>query len=812
MGAQRFVVQKHAARLLHYDFRLEYNGVLLSWAVPKGPSLDPADKRFAVEVEDHPVDYVDFEGIIPEKNYGAGEVIVWDKGRWQPIEDPEAGLAAGKLTFVLHGYKLRGEFALVRTRQKGSNGKQWLLLKHKDAFAAPGVAFDESSVLSGLTLEEIQGGMPKARALVDGISALPERLVDGAKEAPMLCEASPPFSDPRYVFELKFDGYRVFAEKRDGTVRLYYRRKMLATHLYPEVVLALARLPFDAFLLDGEITVADLEGKPSFSRLQERALLNSPVDIERASIERPGTLQVFDVLSLAGRDLRSLPLSGRKAILEQMLPRRGPVRFVEHIAERGHDMFEAVRKLGLEGVVGKRLDSKYVGRRTPAWKKIRISHEADLAIVGCTEPEGSRVAAGAFHLAAKEDDGSWVYVGRVGIGLSEAELLVLRRTVESARRAEPICKGSLPTERGQIWSDPVAVVVVAWKGISKEGLLRQPVFVRVRDDKALDDCLLSALRGAEPTAAEPPTPAVMKSEPRAVKLSNPKKIFWPGCGFTKADLFSYYDAIAPYMLPYLKDRPVMLTRYPDGIEGKSFFQKDAPSWTPKWLRQELMWNEESGRQIHHFVIDDKESLLYVANLGAIPLHLWSSRIGSLEQPDWCILDLDPKGAPFSDVVAVALAVRALCDEIELPCFCKTSGSSGLHVLVPLGKLCTHEQSKQLARLLAGEVARRVPAIATVARVIDDRQGKVYVDFLQNGHGKLLAAPFSARPVEAASVSMPLHWREVGKRLDPSQFDLQHAPARMKKLGADPLLPVLTMTPDLSRALANLLEKATAPAN
>lgn len=820
VSGQRFVVQKHAARLLHYDFRLEWNGVLLSWAVPKGPSLDPADKRFAVAVEDHPVDYVDFEGVIPEKNYGAGEVIVWDKGRWQPIEDPDEGLVAGKLSFVLHGYKLRGEFALVRTKQKSNpNGKEWLLLKHQDAFVQVGAhaMMDESSVLSGLTLEEIADGVPKARAVVAAVASRPKKLVDGAVQTPMLCEPSDPFSDPKYGFELKFDGFRLFGEKRDGAIALHYRRKMVATHLYPEIVLALSRLPYDAFLLDGEVTVSDAAGMPSFPRLQERALLSARTDIEKASIERPATFNIFDLLSLDGRDVRDLPLVERKALLQAMLPSRGPLRFVEHIVERGRDMFEAVRQMGLEGVVGKKLDSKYTGTRSAHWKKVRISHEADVAIVGLQESETVGRAAGArsFHMAALDDKGVWRYVGRVGNGFVDAELQQLRARVESARRDKPICQGTLPSTvprgRGHLWSDPVAVAVVSWKTFSKDGILREPVFHRLREDKEPEDCRWEQLVATAPIARlEPAPPQAVAPEEKSVSLSNAKKIFWPEKKLTKGDLFAYYDAIAPWILPYLKDRPVMLTRFPDGIHGKSFFQKDAPSWTPSWVRTELMWNEDSGRQIHHFVIDDRETLLYVANLGAIPLHLWSSRVGTLEQPDWSILDLDPKGAPFTDVIEVARVAYALCEEIGLPSFCKTSGSSGLHVMIPLGKLVTHEQSRQLAHLLATEIARRIPSKATLARVIGDRDGKVYLDYLQNGHGKLLAGPLAARPVVAATVSMPLRWSEVVPSLDPSAFDLASAPKRMQSLGADPLLPVLTTVPDLMGSLERLAKLAGGP--
>ncbi len=804
-----FVVQQHAARRVHHDFRLEWNGVLLSWAVPRGPSLDPSVRRLAVAVEDHPLDYADFEGVIPEGNYGAGAVILWDRGRWTPVEDVEEGLAKGKLLFDLEGYKLRGRFTLVRTGGRAKPaGKEWLLIKKPDAWARGEAevanVLTEESILSGLTLREMREGSNRAglcRRELERLDA-PRREVEARSLRPMLAEQrDAAFSAPGWLFEPKYDGYRALAGVADREARLYTRRGQDATATFPEVAAALAALPYERFVLDGELVALDPEGRPSFQRLQQRAQLRRRADVERGSVEIPVSYFAFDLLGFEGFDLRGLPLLRRKQLLEGLLPRRGPLRFAPHFTERGEAVFAEATRLGFEGVVAKRADSTYEGRRSPAWIKVRRLRSDDFAIVGFTAPARSRTGFGALHLAAHAGS-ELVYCGRVGSGFAEQDLTELRRRLDALERPTPACDVPASQRRGSRWVEPSLVCEVRYAEITGDGLLRQPVFVRLREDKTPEECAHPA---RAPEAAAPP-PAPESAAPpgvRALAFTNLDKPFWPEEGITKGDLLDYYRAIGRWILPYLRDRPLVLTRYPDGILGKSFFQKDAPAWAPGWVRTERMWSEHGGREISYFVCDDLEQLLWVVNLGTIPLHVWSSRVATLQRPDWCILDLDPKGAPFAHVVEIARALRAVCDESGLPSFVKTSGSTGLHVLVPLGRQLTYEQSRALADVLGSAVVQRLPERATLARAIPARRGRVYVDTGQNGHGKLLVAPFCVRPLPGAPVSMPLRWSEVGPRLDLARFTLRNAAARMRRLPEDPLLPVLAASPDLLAALAKL---------
>jgi bifunctional non-homologous end joining protein LigD len=793
-GAGLFVVQKHAARRLHYDFRLEHGGVLLSWAVPKGPSYDPTEKRMAVRVEDHPVEYAGFEGVIPPGNYGAGSVLVWDTGTWRPLADVDEGLESGKLLFELAGQKLRGEWTLVRLKK---SPKDWLLIKHRDAYAgapAPG----ELSVLSGRSLEDLAAAPDKATAVVAELvkRGAPRRDVDPAEAGPMLAQSrDAPFSGAGWLFELKYDGFRLRASRRAGEVQLLYRSGRDATVLYPEVVKAIAALPHDPVLLDGEVVVLDGEGRPSFQGLQGRALLSRASDVARASLERPATFFAFDLLALDGFDLRPLPLSERKALLARVVPRAGAVRLADHIEERGEDLFREARARGLEGVVGKRADSPYRSGRSAAWQKVRAERAGDFAVVGFTSPAAGRSGFGALHLAAAGAEGL-TYAGSVGSGFGEADLTSLHARLSRSVRATPACAGPVPRGRGNTWVTPELVCEVRYLERTEEGLLRAPVFLRVRDDKTLGG-IDSAIDREEPG------PAPVQQETRAPRLTNLEKVFWPGEGLTKGDLVSYYREIAPWMLHYLRDRPLTLTRYPDGIEGKSFFQKDAPEWTPSWVRTERMWSEDTKRELAVFVCDDLEMLLHVVNLGTIPLHVTASRVGALGRPDWTVIDLDPKEAPFAHVVRIARRLHALCDELGLPSFPKTTGQAGLHVLVPLGGACTHDQARDLALVLARRVAEELPEIATLARSIPARGGRVYLDCFQNGQGKTIVAPFSVRPRPGAPVSMPLRWSEVNQRLDPRRFTIRSVPARMERLGQDPLRPVLSLRPDLLAAVERL---------
>ncbi len=836
-----FVVHLHAARRLHYDLRLEMDGVLRSWAVPKGPSADPHDKRLAVLVEDHPLEYGDFEGVIPEGNYGAGAVIVWDRGRWVPVEEPHQGLSHGKLLFDLQGYKLRGRWTLVRIKPRASQrgaspaagGKDWLLIKERDGFAAQGgAAFDPRSVLSGLSVEELARGEARSQAVLAELQRrhAPRRAVPLARVGLMLAEAQDaPFSKKGWIYEIKYDGYRMLAGRAGGEARLLTRSGRDATGTFPELARAVRALPYEGLVLDGEVVCLDEEGRPSFERLQQRGRLSRPADVRQAALAYPATYFVFDLLAFQGFDLRPLPLIERKRLLRDLLPAAGPLKYADHVEGAGEAFYRAAVQLGLEGVVAKQADAPYRAGRSRAWLKVRAEKSGDFVVVGWTEPKGSRAGFGALHLADYVQ-GRLTYAGRVGSGFEDQALAAIRESLDQLRREAAPCEGPLPRDRATIWVEPRVVCEVRFKERTEQGLLRQPVFVRFRDDKPPQDCVrnhvtLEAPKD-EPAQARddggsgsgvPPArgpagsggrPATRGTEtgapaPDRVPLSNTDKVFWPEEGYTKGDLIAYYRAISSWLLPYLEDRPLVLTRYPDGIAGKSFFQKDAPGFVPEWIRRERLWSQGAERELDYFICDSEAALVYIANLGAIPLHIWGSRIGTLEQPDWCILDLDPKEAPFRDVVTVARALEALCDAIELPCFVKTSGSTGLHVLVPLGRQLTYEQCRQLAQVLARVIVAELPEIATVTRNPAKREGKVYLDYVQNGHGRLLAAPFSVRPLPGAPVSMPLSWSEVRPGLDLGKFTIRTAPRRMQRLRRDPMRGVLEERPEVLRALERL---------
>ena len=819
-----FVIHKHAARRLHYDLRLEMEGVLRSWAVPKGPSFDPADKRLAVLVEDHPLEYGNFEGLIPEGNYGAGAVIVWDRGRWTPVGDPLEGIEQGKLLFELHGLKLRGQWTLVKLK-KGQN--EWLFIKEQDAYASsPGVALPEGSVLSGLTVEDLKAGRTAAddiRARLQLLKA-PERAVQASSVRLMLAETQDrPFTAAGWMFELKLDGYRALAA-RDGGPRLLSRNGNDFSPCFPEVCQALKALPCERLVLDGELVAVDAAGRPSFQRLQQRAQLRRSLDIRHAAVENPVTFYAFDLLGFEGFDLRPLPLRERKALLQKIVPATGVIRYLDHFEEEGEVLYEQVRKLGLEGIVGKRLDSPYKPGRSPVWVKIRTRKTEDFVVVGFTGPRGSRSGIGALLLGCYQD-GQLTFAGRAGSGFGEKQLVEVRKTLEGIRQSNPPCTGPIP-EDAVGWVAPTLVCEVEYTEWTEEGLLRQPVFLRFRDDKRPQECIRSGEAGvrgsgeveladrdsdaeggqdvglSSSTAIRTGSGTGRKTESGGQKFefTNVKKVFWAEDGYTKGDLIDYYRRIAPWMLPYLQDRPVVLTRYPDGIAGKSFYQMDAPGFVPDWLRTERMWSEQAEREIDYFICDDEESLLYLVNLGTIPFHIWHSRTSTIGHPDWCVLDIDPKGAPFTDVVTVALACHALCDEIGLPNLVKTSGSTGLHVLIPLGCQCRHDQARSLGELLARIVSAQLPDITTLARQVSRREGKVYVDYLQNGAGRLIVAPFSVRPLPGAPVSTPLRWSEVTADLDIRRFTIANVVARMQKLKRDPLREVLSLEPDIEAVL------------
>ena len=850
-----FVVQRHHASSLHWDLRLEMDGVLESWAVPKGPSPDPADKRLAMHVEPHPLEYAEFEGVIPEGQYGAGPSICWDKGLWIEVPGDKHGIEHGKLLFELRGYKLRGRWTLVHTPKRGGN--HWLLIKERDGHVDERgtEAFPDDSIYSGLLVDQLahpqnreaeivakarELGAPGGSGSVSGETGGFQVMLATAREEP--------FTKEGWVFEIKYDGYRLIADRTRGEPVLWSRNRNDITATFPDIARAIRGLPYDGIVLDGEVVVHDEAGLPSFSLLQRRGRLQRSSAIARAALDLPAAFYAFDLLAFGGLDLRNLPLLARKAVLREVLPMVGPVRFSDHIATQGQAMYEQVTAMRLEGLVAKKADSPYRSGRSTSWYKIRAVRTDDFVVVGYTDPKGGRSGFGALHLAQYAfgndyaNDGELVYAGSVGTGFSDDmldEIMESLRALEASTSGDPgssggdpgtsggkenhpAIGGSVPKGPSHHWIRPELVAEVRYKEFTEGGVIRHPSFVGLRDDKSPEECIRQAEDGggargggegaqgggARRESRPDPMPVTVDAVDRTVHFTNLDKVLWPVMGYTKGDLIEYYRAVWEWIEPYLRDRCLVLTRYPDGIDGKSFYQKNAPDWAPEWVRTESVWSESSERPIDYFVVEDLEMLLYVANSAAIPLHVWSSRITTINQPDWCILDLDPKGAPFGDVVKVARVIRDVCDEIELPTYVKTSGSSGLHVLVPLGHQCDYEQSRQLGHLLAQVVVSELPEIATITRTIRDREGKVYVDFLQNRRGQLLVAPFSVRPVPEAAVSTPLRWSEVTKKLDIRKHTIKTVPARMKQLkGGDPFVGVLKDCPDLIGALERLARRA-----
>jgi bifunctional non-homologous end joining protein LigD len=846
-----FVVHKHAASHLHFDLRLEMDGVLKSWAVPKGPSYDMADKRLAVRVEDHPIEYGHFEGIIPKGNYGAGGIIVWDRGEWVPLEDWRESLEKGKLAFELRGYKLRGKWALVKIKR---SDKEWLLLKERDAYVkSPGDEFDETSVLSGLTVEQVKAGErpgAKLRAAVEAAGAVASR-VDPRAVKLMLAESrDEPFTSDDWLFELKLDGYRLLAAKRGNDVVLLTRNGLDYTDVFPEVVRAMKALPHDACILDGEVVVMDAEGKPSFARLQRRGRLTNSLDIGQAAVELPATFFAFDLVAFDDYDLRGVPLVERRRLLKEVVPKLGAVRGLDYIAREGELMFREVTKLGLEGIIAKRADSTYSPRRSPSWLKVKAERTGDFVIVGYTQPKGARAFIGALQLA-EFVEGRLCYVGRVGTGMDDAMLRELIALLSPDIRrdapchgmavtpgAEPLPSEGIPETTTTTWVEPRYVCEVQYREITPDGLLRHSSFLRLRSEKRPDECERRSASTGTATAGDSSTSLGMTADadaggdsstslaktddaipsgarsaesrnPHEVKFSNLKKVYWPAEKYTKGDLIDYYRAASRWILPYLKNRPLVMTRFPDGIEGKQFYQKDAPEFAPEWVHTHPIWSEESQRNVKYFVCDDEDSLLYIANLGCIPIHIWASSVGSLEQCDWCVIDLDPKDAPFSDVIRCAQVLHRLCEQIGLQHYVKTTGKTGLHIMVPLARLCTYEQSRTLGELLARVMLREVGDIATITRHVTKRGDKVYLDYLQNRHGQTIVAPFSVRPLPGATVSMPLLWEEVADGLNPKDYTIENAIERMEKLGADPVARVLTDVPDLGAVLGRLAQLLSA---
>ncbi|HUK61358.1 MAG TPA: DNA ligase D [Stellaceae bacterium] len=815
-----FVVQKHDASRLHYDFRLEYDGVLKSWAVPKGPSLDPADKRLAVQVEDHPVEYGGFEGTIPEGEYGGGTVMLWDRGTWEPVNDPAEGLAKGSLKFVLAGARMKGHWALVQMKgPRGGNGKNWLLIKERDAMARPGHGDDlveryDRSVESRRTMDgiakndgKVWRSKPRRTALQTRGERLLERVaatrvarldpadIPGARRARLpasprpelatLADAAP--EGDGWLHEIKFDGYRMVARVASGKVRMLSRNGIDWTGRFPRIEAALAALPLEDAVIDGEVVHLEPNGVSSFSGLKD--------DL---SAKRTDHLvyYVFDLPYLDGHSLEGAALEARKEALQAIVPPggTGPVRLSEHVTGNGARFYQEAGRHGLEGIVSKRSGSLYRSERTHDWLKIKCVKREEFIVLGWTDPEGKRKGLGALLLGYYDRAKNLCFAGAVGTGFTARTLAELRARLDPlAREKPPSAEIARDAPKGAHWVAPKLVAEVQYSEWTEDGRLRHPSYQGLREDKEPDDVIPDRLRAA---SSSRPSSARASSAPRAtpsarngneiagVRLTHPEKILYPEAGITKLDLAQYYVAVADAMLPHVKGRPLTLLRSPDGVGGKHFYQKHPGDSAPDALGR-IEIDEKEGRTIY-LLADDVAGLVALVQMGVLEIHLWGSTKRAIEKPDRIIFDLDPdEGLAWDHVVEGAIRVRDLLAEMGLETWPKTTGGKGLHVVLPVRPHFEWDAIKAFSHAVADELVRRHPDAYTGTLSKRARHGRIFIDYLRNQRGATAIAPFSARAKPQAPVAMPLTWREVEAGVRADAFTVRTAPERLKKLRRDP---------------------------
>jgi bifunctional non-homologous end joining protein LigD len=834
-----FCVQRHDATRLHYDFRLEIDGVLKSWAVPKGPTLDPTLKHFAAHVEDHPIEYGGFEGTIPAGNYGAGSVMLWDRGTFSLIGDA-AGLdqiARGDLKFQLHGEKLNGDFALVLMKGRGK-GNEWLLLKKRDPFAVPGwdVEAHAYSVLSGRTQEEIARNLPArktkretagdtervwatsppakrgAKATPAAAAPAPSKKklkldlagLKGARKAdmptalePMLATLvdKPPRGD-EWLYEVKWDGIRAIAFLDREELRITSRSGLRCERQYPELAVMPHQVAAHQAILDGEIAVLDEKGVSRFHLIQPRITNADPNSIAHLARSTPVVYFVFDVLYLDGYDLRGVSLAQRRELLQAVVAPGGVLRISEVFPGAGEELLEAARGMGLEGVVAKHASSTYESRRSREWVKIKIVGEQEFVIGGFTAPQGGRDYFGALVLGLY-DAGELSWVGNVGTGFDQKLLASLHAGLQPLITEKcPFPERPKP-DKGITWVKPELVCQVKYANWTTDHRLRAPVFLGLRND-------VTARQVAREDAAAPRTEllsdlkeASLLIGSQTLKFTNLKKVYYPDEGYTKRDVLNYYDGVAGLILPHLKDRPLSLKRYPNGIKQDYYFQKDAPESFAPWLRTERI------DDIHYVFAEDRASLLYLVNLGCIDQNPWMSRSPSLDNPDFILIDLDPQECLFDKIVDAALLVKRVLDRIGLVGYPKTTGGDGMHVYVPVKPLYTYEETRTFADLISRLAIAEEPNLFTTPRAVAKRQkNRVYFDYLQNGRSKTIAAPYVLRAYAGAPVATPLEWSEVRHGIRPTQFNITNALDRFAARG-DLFAGVLNAPQQLETALAKL---------
>jgi bifunctional non-homologous end joining protein LigD len=811
-GENVFVVQKHSATRLHYDFRLAMDGVLKSWAVPKGPSLNTSDKRLAVMTEDHPLEYGGFEGKIPAGSYGAGTVMVWDRGSFllEGNLSAEEQIRKGDLKFVLNGEKLRGSFVLVKIKSS-EKGNEWLLIKHKDAAEDPSYDVDEhdGSVLTGRTLEEIAAEQPPKRSpsVIQPADLHPVRAsAMPGKIEPMLATLSDkPFSDPNWLFEIKWDGVRAMARISGGEVTLRSRANVDITKRYPELANLRKHLAAGEAIVDGELVALDEQGHSSFERLQERMHTRAPGATLIAST--PVVYFAFDMLYCDGYDLREAPLAQRKELLRRLIYPSQQVRFADHQAEHGKELYELAKQNGLEGIVAKRMDSIYVSGRSTSWLKLKITQTVDAVVGGWTAARTSGLLFGSLLLGQYEGK-TLKLIGHVGTGFDGAKQKEIFAQLKELATAKCPFGGKPVANETPSWVTPSLIVRVKFSGWTNEHALRHPVFLGLREDLAPEECTWEEEVAAEPQADVVTAPAVVgnvltdkkkieaelfsgKAETvsfeldgKRLRFSNLNKIYFPESGITKRELIAYYYSMAEYILPFLKDRALVLRRYPDGIKGQAFFQKDVHEGLPEWFKTTPIDSEGRGKVIHYATAEDRSSLLFLTGLGCIDHNPWSNRIGNLEHPDYFFFDLDPSdGTEFSVVIAVAKSLHEKLETLKMRHYMKTSGATGFHIFIPVEPVYTYEQLRTFAEIIARQVTAEHPNLVTSERIVAKRPaGRVLIDVAQNAEGRPLAAAYSARAFPKAPVSTPVLPKELRANLKPESFNIRTMQARLKEKG------------------------------
>ena len=797
-----FVVQKHDATRLHYDLRLEIDGVLVSWAVPKGPSLDPSDKRLAVHVEDHPLDYASFEGVIPKGQYGGGPVIVWDRGEWTPDDgaDPLQAITKGKLSFTLRGEKLRGGWTLTRMRRSKDDRDNWLLIKRDDEFATEGDSIVETkpaSVLSGRTIGEVAAvnGATRVRPALDQSREVDASGLEGARTVARMPEYTPqlctlaeraPGGD-EWLHEIKLDGYRLLARKSRRGVRLLTRSGKDWTHRFPPIVDAIEAIPCETCVIDGEATIVDGAGRTSFQRLQNAIKARRFDDL---------AFFVFDLLYLDGHDLTRSPLSVRTRALRSLITdTSGTLRYSEHIAGNGPSVFRTACELGLEGIVSKRIEAPYVQSRSRDWLKIKCTRRQEFVIIGWSPPAGSRKHFGALLLGARDADGRLVYTGRVGTGFTSSTLKDL------SQRMRPLARMSCPADtpptreerKGAHWVAPSLVAEVEFTEWTDDRRLRHPVFRGLREDKPADEVRIERATQERGRIAPATPPRVGKGSSRmssetatiaGVTLTNPDRVLYPHSGITKRDLAEYYESIAGEILPHLAGRPLSVVRCPQGRAKQCFFQKHIRDSFGDAVRPIKV--RESDGLAEYISVDSVQGLISLVQFGVLEIHPWGATERDLDRPDVLTFDLDPgEGVSFDVVKAGARTIRDILKDKGLTSFLKTTGGKGLHVVVPIEPRVEWDLAKAFCASIAKNLSRDDPKRYIAKSSKAARRGKVFIDYLRNSRGATSIAPYSTRARPGAPVAAPLRWDELRRLEDPAKYTLHTMRRRLARLRDDP---------------------------